>query len=409
MGICLLCLGAMLMVGPAVGQELDPSLEAAVRRFEAEVGSLDPSGFDLPLPAPEENAAEWILAASRAIDLSEEESTALFHLTRRTLDTWTPAEIERVRAVVGRNAEARELLRRALSASGSSYSIDYRNVDQPEVVWLIPVLRVARLAGLTGQLAVAERDLDGIAESAALLRRFADSVAGEPYLLSTSLALVLHDALSGLVRDTIASGIGDAGLLAELASQLAGPDLQGPIERGFHYEAVVILNAEPDPAPADWEPWMDDLEEQKARAEMLDDFRVLIGALGQPWPQIEARFATPDRSTAHQILWPNLLAFVEKLKGAETARSLARRALELWRLRVTGEPYPDSLTVPPRDSYSAEPILYERRADGTVRLGAPAALARWERSHGQPARTPPFEWVLPAAPIAASGGHRGQS
>ncbi|MDX1645398.1 MAG: hypothetical protein R3244_13675, partial [Thermoanaerobaculia bacterium] len=77
-----------------------------------------------------------------------------------------------------------------------------------------------------------------------------------------------------------------------------------------------------------------------------------------------------------------------------------RVAFELWRNRLAGTPYPETLpeSALPIDTFSGDPIVYERLDAGTARIAAPGAIVLWQEVHPEPTarEMPVFVWEMPA-------------
>ncbi len=88
-GIVLLAAGLLVAAGGLVAivkQRGERRLDAAMERFETEIGTLDPAVHAPPALVDEDNAAFWLQRGAAALDLSEADRAALNELWEREGD-----------------------------------------------------------------------------------------------------------------------------------------------------------------------------------------------------------------------------------------------------------------------------------------------------------------------------------
>lgn len=383
-------------------------LDEARRLFEQDVGSLDLSSFALP-PVPEaDNAAHWVLEASHATVVPDRQAQRFRDLVRTPVDRWTEADLELARRIVYENEPALELFRRALDTERTSFGIDYtQGVDAPTPDRLTTMIGGARLLRLEAKLALHAGEPDRALDALGALGKMADALGAESFLLTTLFETAILNRVTEVAHEVVALGVRDRELLRRAKSLLESPDPGSTMRRAFRAEATLAAVT---PVTrwvdhdAEWLPWWSrwllEQTELRMRAAILDDYRRMVEALEKPWSHFHRQTFEPDFWTQRSPLWPSIVDSLERLESTQTARALGRAAIDLWTDRLEGEPYPQMLSPEElsTDTFSGEPVVYERHADGTGELSAPSAIRLWrEYLPGASQREmPPFTWQLPA-------------
>lgn len=380
-------------------------LEQARLQFEAEVGSTDLAGYILPPLSREENAAVWLRAGAEAV-VPAGDSDLIARLSGPDIGAVPAEDLAAGEELMTRNGAAFELLERARGLSESTFGVRYDQGFDAELPPLIELLKAARLIRADGRLALAGGESERLRRDLDILDAMSEALARESFLIASLMGLAIDRLWVATVHDVLTSGQDDASLLQSLERELGQRDRREVLRRSLAAEGAALLAARGGPETIGgmslgnrislylWEPYQ--------LAGLLRLHSDLSRAAEGTWAEARGRFANGSQgrsSTVAKILFPNLLATIDKLQANELARRLAAAAVAL-RLEVlaTGS-YPQSLEPTPDDPYAGGSILYERRADGSVLLSAPDAMRLWQQDNSGVVehQRPPFDWLLPAA------------
>lgn len=405
--LLLVALAAMLTL--AVAGEW--RLRRATARFEAVLGSPQPTRGVGAEVEPPDNAATWLLAGAGAVVMSDEQ-TELMVPRDPVGDDWRAEEWQRAERIVEQNSPALELLRRAAGCAASSYSLDYSKGPQTELPPVGELLRAGTTLWLDARLAIRAGDRERLRTDLATLDRLAGSLAAEPMVVTVLVALASDRTYLDLTHRVVTAGGGDEALLAELEATLAARDRSAELRRALAFEGSHITLLEQRSllehrasGPLQW------LGDQLARpflglfmAGLINEYTAVGELASRSWPEIVAESEARDergfpRSFA-VTLYPNLIHSVGRLQAGESTRRLALEAIRQRRAALAGGGYPGPRDAPWVDPYTGRRVVVEPRPGGTLHIEAPGALELWRAHNSAPTRLgePPFAWQLPAAP-----------
>lgn len=410
-------LGLLLVVALAVLLALDLAasrrLAAAQERFEADVAPLEYASLLRPALDNTSNAATWIQAGASALVLSAEHQEAAAELARRKGSEWSAADRDVAAALAAEAGPAFELLEKSLSIAASDFGIEYPAGINAELPDLMPLLRVVRLARIRGSLAVHQGERRRALRDLAIIGRVGDALGDESLLITAIVTMGADWHYLGLLKEALP--LLESGDLERIAADLARRGRGVTLERALRADATMVSRT----SAADFADatsngrgllarpvvWLSSGWYKRETARALDSFRLLIGNLQRTVPEGERLMA--ERSfdgPGEHMLVPNLRWTVARYRATEAARLLAASALATRLAGLATGAYavePILLPATEPDPFAGGEITFERRADGSALLAAPAAAELWEaRDSNQRRPPPPFAWELP--PIAAS-------
>lgn len=386
--------------------------ESARREFEERIGPLRFETFTLGQVPEEENAADWILEATRVLNLETADLTALKRLIRMPVAEWSEEDRAAAEDVADSNADALRLLDRARTCPQATYRIDYEAGVNAQIPPLIEILKTARLALLDAKIGAADGDPGRLQRGFEILETTTASLTAESTLITTIVSLAAYHLLLEAIQEMLHPDV-EIAQLRTAVDRIERLDPSNAMHRSIHGEATLAVSLPPDaahggPAPGAIKAVALRYTENLSRAAMLDSYRRLIESLDTPWNQIELAHEQgalkPGFWAARSPLWVNLVDVVSRLKAVESSRELALAALRLRIRALEDGRYPPTHPFRSVDPYSGKPFEYDpgdRGSDGgkSVTVSAPASADRWLQRHGTlpERRRPRFTYRLPAA------------
>ncbi len=355
-------------------------LREATTKLEARIGSLDLASLRLPEISDEDNAARWILQAVAAAKLEDAAGNDLLVGAWRPASHWSPADRDRLCAVVARSEEARDYLARAAATRDSNFGVRYEEGPHAEMPDFIAILRVARLEEAAGKCALLDGDDERFLMAARSVERVRIALCQEPVIIFAVVSNAADRMALRLAADYLEAGYPDQGVLAALREQAASRECEGSLERSLEGEALYFHNSLPrieslgadssEPLSAtvfrelrhapfrDWgasaaiEAWLrtfDALDLTGVEIQQLED----SGAFKPGGPGFAPQI--------YDLLRPNLIPAIAKWKATATSRQLAAVALETAAERLASSAFPPSLELF-ATSYAGEMATYTAQA-----------------------------------------------
>jgi hypothetical protein len=411
----------LIASGCAASPPVDaPARKAAAKsRLEAVVG---------PFPtAPAGGAAGARLReALQRVEVEASQRVPLRRLARQKESEWPAEDRASLEGLLAERASAFEQLRVAAAAEpdGLGISVPLPDGAFPDVR---PLLDAARLLSLEGRAALRAGNAELAADDARTCMQLLRAARAEPWLLTQLLAGAAERASVELLAEDLAAGTGAtesafAEGLERLDSLPAVAWIAG--EASLAVRAFDPSNERRPKEAIEMDPVLADLslarmytryaELAAAVTAGRDALRDLSAQLRREEDQRKGaggwlRLAfSPQRrgeilaDSLADVLFASLIESADKDLAALPARRLALVAIAVARRgRGAGEL---PATIDGLDpSPSGEPVVYERRADGSARLALPRAGDEWkEHFSGAESVSGRFEWTI-AAPRVAAG------
>lgn len=384
--------------------------DSARREFEHRIGPLRFNEFVLGRIPESDNAATWLLAGSRAVELETAQLGDLRRLARLPAHQWTVADSQAAESLLERNAEALELLDRSRTCSQATYDIDYTSGPKARIPPLLDLLAAARLALLEAKLGAAEGDLTRIRRGFEILERLAASLGRESTLITALVSFATTHLMLEATQELLLHPEMDSLALATLAEEIDALEPRNTLHRGIHAEATFVVSLPGDAGGHGGRPVLGRLErlayrysEDLFRASLLDEYRTLIESLHMPWNEIDL---ADRQGTLRPGFWARLSPLrvdlpdiISKLKEVESSQNLALEALSLRRRALADGRYPGSHPFLRPDSYGGKSFAYTLNDDGSATVSSWRARDLWQqRNSALPNRRQPrFVYNLPAA------------
>ena len=412
-GVVLVVLLAALLATRWVGAS---RLRAAQREFDAKLG--DAGGYASPAVPENENAAIFLRAAAEAVYFPGNDRPRAEGLTTTVLDAWTEGDRAFLGDVLGRNAPALELARRASAFGRSSYGLTYPTYmieELSEKVPMLKLIRLQRLLWLDAVMALRAGERERLRSDAAAMGTLATSLERESPVGALMVGVGAEKILEGAVSLWVERGDGEAATGSALQRALPQTDLRGAWRRCLAVAGRVGREAVVEP---------DRVRPEEVQLTLRNDAltRFVFGALSDSriladLASISDAVDTPYGSrsdpaggmTSAVASWQPLRAGAARLQTAMAQRSLAHVALALRARGAETGAYPDSLAGIPDalapDPFAGRPLTYERRPDGSAVLAIPDGDALWKKLSNGITASCPYTWVLPAPARPAPPRH----
>lgn len=393
---------------------------AALERFVAEVGPIEPEAYAPAPVADAENAASKLLRAGEALSFRTPEADGEGDLDwiRRCAEEGPGVvpvgNLDEVRTRLAGNAAAFQSFESAVPLSRADWKIDYELGLEAMLPDWRGIVRGAHALACDGRLAIADGDFDRATRRIATLGRLARAVQEEPAPLFVSIGSALERIQLAVIQDAVRSPAVPAGLLSASAASLLDVDLRGRWRTAIAADtACTHRSLERNGMPPDhmrgnvfqrgtsiavWsvagEGWLAYHLERTATLSEAHDAT----------PLIESRTRAP--LAADPPWWSPWLgdptAFyrftLERAAVTEAQRALARRSLALRLASMGGDANPlrlDPPSTPTDDPFSGEPFSWTVAADGSAVLAAPVTGEFAARTIGAPGSW--WTWSLPPA------------
>lgn len=400
----------VLLLAVAVGWIVrwvgESRLAAAREEFEISAGSLSLADYVRPDLEDSVNAAVCLRAGAEITAIPEDGREVMVQILDQEIGSWSEETLSAAAALVDSNREAFEQLERSLDLEDSSFGFRYEEGLDAVLPPMVDLLRSGRLVAVDLRLALAAWETERVSRDVRILRQLSRALGRESFLVSALLHLGVERLYLGAIRDIIAADIADGDLLVHLKDDLEQEGEGDALRRSIAREAAAVLNMtglrgnEADSISRRDELllW---LFEPYQLAALLDTYAGFVRSLEDPW--IETLEDRRSGSSGvlwgpHQIMAPNLLDAVDKVKATELSRRLAVQALELQRMRLESSQLPRNLDLEIVDPYASGTVIYEWTVERGAELSAPEAIELWESEHqgSQGIREPVFRWRLPA-------------
>ena len=381
-------------------------LAAAREEFEVSTGSLSLADYVRPDLEDEVNAAVCLRAGAEIADIPEDGLEVMAQIRDQEIGSWSEETHTAAVALVDSNREAFEQLERCVDLEDSSFGFTYKEGFNAVMPPMMDLFRGGRLVAMDLRLALAAREAERVFRDVRILRQLSRALGRESLLVSAMLHLGVERLYLGAIGDIIAADIGDRDLLVHLKGELEQQEEGDALHRSIAGEAAAVINMTglrgiEEDSTRGWDHLLFWLFEPYQSAALLDAYAGIVRSLGDPWIEtLERRRSEPGGVLwgPHQIMVPNLLDAVEKVKATELSRRLAKQALEVQLTRLEIGELPRSLNSEILDPYASGSVLYEWAAEGGAILAAPEAIELWESEHqgSQGVAKSAFQWRLPA-------------
>lgn len=414
--------GGFLLVAQQRGER---RLDAAMERFETEIGTLDPVAHTPPELPDEDNAAFWLKQGAEALSsLSGDERVALNELWEKEGDPGPGVE-----ALLERHAVALEHLHRAGELRASSWGVRYDAGTDAPLPEMLPHLWSKKTLAADARAALATGDRQRLLADARALAALRRALENEPLLACQMLAMsielaqhelvqqallhetLLHETLSG-DESRLSSVPSVDAIFEELAELLDAGDAGRALRASFAVEAARMIQGF-DSMVADEGALWHRLRNVPMRmwapmeyASGVDFYYRLAKATEMPVGEIALYLSsnassTPGRRTMARTLVPYLVDSVKKSRASAAARRLAGLAIEARLHAVEHGAFPEHLEslagAGLADPYSGGDLHYTKRPDGSAVVSFPDGQALWQKENpSSPHYHPRFVWHLPS-------------
>jgi hypothetical protein len=175
-------------------------LERAMRRFEAEAGSLDLAAYAPPaIEDRRQNAALWLRAGADALYFDPRQSALLERRIVALGEPWPADDTAAFGALLADHAAARQLLGRAALLERSSFEIRYQDGADADIPDFLTLLRAGRLLAVECDFRQQRGETDAALAALHLLERLTAAQRSESVLI----ALLAGSATERLYLDRL--------------------------------------------------------------------------------------------------------------------------------------------------------------------------------------------------------------
>ena len=379
-------------------------LLAAQERFEADTGSLSLADYGLPNLADEQNAAVWLKAGAELVEIPDGGLETMAEVRDQEIGGWSVETLTAAAGLIESNQEAFEQLERCVDLEDSSFAFSYEDGFSAVMPPMMNLFRSARLVAMDLRLALAVEEPERVSRDLQILGQLSLALSRESFLVSALLHLGVERLYLGAISDVMQAGVEDQDLWVHLQDELGRREGGEPLRRSIAGEAAAVLSvtglrgSEADSTDR-WEQFVFWLLEPYQLAALLDTYGEVVRSLDDPWiATLESRRVEPEGLVwgPHQLMKPNLLEAVEKVKASELSRLLAEQALALKLKSLETGGLPRSFNTEIMDPYASGSVLYEWSAEEGAILSAPEAMELWMSEHAgeDERRMPIFVWHL---------------
>jgi hypothetical protein len=382
-------------------------LRAASARFERDFGPLDLLGFVRPKLPPEKNAVTWLRPGVLAVVLFSDDRAVVGTLASKPPSAWTPEDLAALEPILERNAPAIQILGRAPGLPHSNWDVSYEKASAAKLPDLLAAMNAGKLVSARGRLAVLRGDREAALQSVEILGSLAASYEREPMLIILLIGSALERYQLGLVRELVTDPRVDAATLDRIERSLIDTDLRRTFRDTLRGEAAAII--EDVHGGAYWR----ELPRVVPRSLAIGLADLMMASALESRrnvePTLQGPFTAPIVDTNKELegagWWRrltsayafNIASAAARGTGTESARRLARMAIELRRHALATGSYPTAFE-PPIDPTSGAPFAVTATEAGVeVRSSSSLDILKSVFPVGSPLTEQVFSWTLPPA------------
>lgn len=391
-------------------------LAAAERAFRERVGSLDPTAWGAPDLPEQDNAAVPVRAGALGVVLGKADGRLVGELTQVPVISWNNEQKDHLRTILRSNASALELLHRSFDLPRASFGVELvHDFALKERMPLVKIMWAARLLHSQARLARIEGDRAGMLHAVESMSGVARAVHQEPLLVCQLIGIAVERMMLSALHEIAVAPEVTPEELSRLESVIGTSDVRAAWRRSMAVEALLSGDVKVITAARAWDQGSGTTARPVARlvpsiyrSGVLETGIELQDLVDEPCGSEPSRMnALLERTAPSSVDMAMNIGFasaraVGRFQALVSQRQAARIALALRRQSLSGGAYPATLAAfagaTDRDPFTGEPLVYERRPDGSARLDLPGAEELWSRQSDIKNQNP-FLWELPAPGI----------
>lgn len=396
--------GIALVAVLAAGLGLRLALAKQAARAARGADVLDPQTYVSVTVPDDENAATWLRAAAEALVLTREQREFVGDLTMTPVGRWTPAQHERLLALIAEARPVFELLERGVRLPRTSYGLDLDDLRSAALnrhkLPLLDLLRLQRLLYVTAEDALGRKDADGLFSAATPMSLVAVSLEREAPLIAGLVGVACDKMLVDVIRQAVAQSWLTGSALDRLDRLVPDEDLRAAWRRDIASEfALGPLRLDRAPVPA--EQPLPGADEATRRAAIT----AISAALDDPFGSSADWIAAQERRISAAIGTEfkghgDLVKAAGRFQHTLSGRRLAHMAIALRRGAKSRGSYPATLAAVPGassvDPFWGVPPTISVEPDGSALLTVAGTQATYVRLYGNVHPPELLLWHLPA-------------